>query len=182
LPEPANPKRYYELIEIYHVSIRLSLVRIFKEIGKILGKVVDFNGIQGHDLGMGNPQRAQERAQARILIADDDRQVRRLFAETLISEGYEVLEAPTGKKALDTLRSTVCDILILDLSMPDQDGFDVLRELRYEMPELKIVVISGYMQGAFLEAASFLGAMETLGKPTTPKILAETVRRILAQR
>ena len=117
----------------------------------------------------------------RIVLADDDAQVRKLFARKLESEGYEVIEAHTGKKALDSVRTGGCNLLILDLSMPGMDGFDVLRALHSEMPDLKVIVISGYMHGALLEAASFLGAMETLEKPTTPQLLADTVRRLLAE-
>ena len=116
----------------------------------------------------------------RILVADDDPQVLRFFVRILRTAGYEVVEAKDGKQALARLRTTPCSLLILDLSMPEMDGFDVLRVLHSEMPEMKVIAVSGYKEGALLPASSFLGAMETLHKPMTSQQLIDTVERLLA--
>src|SRR4051812_2787301 len=117
----------------------------------------------------------------RIVVADDDEQVRKLFGKSLRSRGYNVIEAADGREAMRTLRQNVCDLLVLDLAMPDMDGFEVLRALHEEMPDLKVIATSGYMKGAFLEAAHFLGAMETLSKPLSPVQLIDSVGRLLAE-
>jgi CheY-like chemotaxis protein len=116
---------------------------------------------------------------SRILVADDDLQVRKLFTRKLKSAGYDVSEAGTGQQALATLRSTRFQVLVLDLDMPDTDGFSVLKAVRSEMPHLRVLVISGYMQGQLLEAAEWFGAGATIGKANAPDLLVETVHRLL---
>lgn len=115
---------------------------------------------------------------ARVLVTDDDPQVRNLFATTLTDAGYVVTQAESGRKALDALRRDRYDVIVLDLNMPGVDGFDVLRAVRFEFPRVKALTISGYMDGAFLQASRCLGADLTLGKPSSPKSLVAAVRRL----
>jgi CheY-like chemotaxis protein len=130
---------------------------------------------------MADSETARSTSRPRILLADDDSQVRKLFARNLVSQGYHVDEASDGKEALASLRAAKYDLLILDLSMPEADGFEVLRVLNTEMRDIKVLAISGYMDGAFLAAASFLGAMETLQKPAALDALGRAVKRLLAE-
>src|SRR5947209_611255 len=90
---------------------------------------------------------------ARILVADDDPQVRKLFARKLRSAGYSVTEAKTGDETLATLRHSRFRLVVLDLDMPGTDGFEVLKTARTEWPHLRVLVVSGFMKGALLEAA-----------------------------
>lgn len=113
-------------------------------------------------------------------MADDESQVVKLFARKLRMAGYEVLGVSSGNAAMSALRSVTFDLLILDLDMPDIDGFDVLKTIRTEMPDLPVLVVSGYIQGALLEAATCLGAVATLSKVTAPESLVDTVRELLA--
>jgi two-component system response regulator YesN len=73
------------------------------------------------------------------------------------------------------------DLLVLDLNMPEPDGFDVLKTERSRFPYLRILVISGYLQGALLEAAKILGAIATLEKPVTAEALVGKVREVLGR-
>ena len=116
---------------------------------------------------------------SRILVADDDAQVRKVFARKLRSAGYGVSEAKTGEEALTLLRAMRFRLLVLDLDMPDIDGFQVLKMVRGEFPHIQILVVSGYLSGALLEAASYFGAARTLQKPTSPQLLVETARIML---
>ena len=128
---------------------------------------------------MGSQKKAA--AAPRILVVDDDPQVRRLFARKLRSAGYSVSEAQSGRQALVVLRGSRFDLMVLDLEMPDTDGFEVLKSMRSEQPHLRVLVISGYMQGGLLEAAEWFGATATIDKLTAPQSLVETARRLLGE-
>ena len=93
--------------------------------------------------------------------------------------GYAVETARTGTETLSAVRLSRYDLLILDLNIPQQDGFDVLKTVRVEMPYLRVLVISGYLQGALLEAAQWFGAVATLEKTLAPTQLVPMVQRIL---
>jgi len=116
---------------------------------------------------------------SRILLADDDPQVRRLFARRLRNAGYSVHEAKSGSEALSLLKNMRVHLLILDLAMPDKDGFEVLKVVKEEHPSVPVLVISGYMDGALLEAAECLGAAVSLDKARAGRMLLPTVRKIL---
>jgi len=73
------------------------------------------------------------------------------------------------------------DLLIIDLNMPEPDGFDLLRIEHARFPYLRIIVISGYLEGALLEAAKIFGAVATLQKPVSPTDLVNEVREVLGR-
>lgn len=114
-----------------------------------------------------------------ILIADDHPQVLKLFKRLLIKGGYSVTAVDSGAEALNILNNQPVDLLLLDLEMPQTDGFDILRNVRENRPGLRVLVISGYMNGAMLKASEFLGATATLNKTEAPARLLETVGRLL---
>ena len=114
----------------------------------------------------------------KILVVDDDQQVRELFAMWLELAGYGVSQAKSGTEALKSLRRERFDIMVLDLEMPDLDGFDVLKTTRSEFTDLKVLVVSGYLDGALLKAAECLGAAATLNKAEASKSLVKIVRRL----
>lgn len=121
---------------------------------------------------------------ARILLADDDPHVRRLFAGQLRSAGYRVIEAQSGLEALSLLRGLPFQLLVLDLDLklPDIDGFEVLKIVRSEFPRLQILALSSYLQGALLKAAECFGARLALDKTLAPRLLVETTRKLLGER
>lgn len=114
-----------------------------------------------------------------ILIVDDDHLVLEYLKTALEEHGYDVTATASGRQALDFLHSSLPDLLILDLNMPEPDGFDLLRIERSKYPYLRILVISGYLHGALLEAAKIFGAVATLQKPISSDMLIKTVREIL---
>jgi CheY-like chemotaxis protein len=89
--------------------------------------------------------------------------------------------AGSGRATLEELRAGWFDLLILDLDMPDLDGFDVLRIVRHEMPHVRVLVVSGYMQGKLLEAAHCLGADRTLDKIKAPRLLLPITKKLLGE-
>lgn len=118
---------------------------------------------------------------ARILVVDDDPQVLQVFAAMLESAGYSVTRAKSGSEGLETLRAKRFDILVLDLEMPGLDGFDVLKVTRAEFPELRVLVVSGYLDGALLKAAECLGANIALNKSHASRSLIKTVERLAGE-
>lgn len=117
----------------------------------------------------------------RILIVDDEPQVLKLFRSMLEEGGYSVAVA-CSSDATEALKTLDIDLLVLDLNMPEPDGFELLKKFHTSMPGLRIVVTSGYLEGALLEAAQLLGATATIPKATAPKVLVKTVDAILRKR
>ena len=114
-----------------------------------------------------------------ILVVDDNPDDRNLFKRMLEGAGYSVVESSSGREALTAVEKTRFDLMILDLSMPDLDGFDVLRAVRSKQPELKIVVVSGFLKGKMLEPAKSLGANATLDKNLASSVLVPIVSNLL---
>lgn len=114
-----------------------------------------------------------------ILVVDDNSKDRLAFRLLLESGGYSVVECTSGREAQAALEAAVFDLMTLDLSMPDGDGFEVLRVVRRRHPELKIVVVSGFLHGSMNEAAKLLGAAVALDKTVTAELLLPVVRDLL---
>jgi CheY-like chemotaxis protein len=114
-----------------------------------------------------------------ILIVDDNSVDRALFRAILEGAGYSVVESSSGKEALTAVEKTSFELMTLDLSMPEMDGFDVLRAVRSKHPELKIIVVSGFRHGSMNQAAKSLGAATTLDKNLATDLLLPMVRDLL---
>src|SRR5688500_16254141 len=112
----------------------------------------------------------------RVLIVEDDTDLRRVYRQALSMAGYEVQEARSGFEALRTLDSNPTDIVVLDLSLPGVDGFMVRHELSAHAHTRKIpvVVVTGVTQG--LEG---LEVNCLLRNPVTPEDLVGVVRKCL---
>src|SRR5437879_8375589 len=104
-------------------------------------------------------------AVARILVMDDDGTLRGAIRVALEAAGYEVMEAADGQAGLRLQREQGADLVLVDIFMPERDGLEVIRALRAEHPQPKIVAMSGggrTGQIEVLEAAAALGASRTL--------------------
>jgi CheY-like chemotaxis protein len=116
----------------------------------------------------------------RILVVDDEPSAQLFFEEVLSSAGYYVTVVGTSRLALAQVRSREFDLAVVDLSLPDEDGFEVIRQMRSESRELKILAISGFMVGKVLHRALSAGATDTLPKPILPETLLRAVYRLIA--
>ena len=85
----------------------------------------------------------------KILVVDDDENVREVLADLLLLEGHEVLLAEDGEKALSLFEQERPDLIITDLGMPGISGWEVSRKVKSMQPSIKVIVISGW--GATLE-------------------------------
>ncbi|MDX2179695.1 MAG: response regulator [Bryobacteraceae bacterium] len=116
----------------------------------------------------------------RILVVDDEREVRLYFCNLLKEAGYEVLGASDGSEAVAAMRQSAADLILLDLVMPEQEGLETIQLMRAEFPAAKIVAISGKFEGKFLSVARHLGAHVALAKPVDGEKLLATIRELLA--
>jgi len=101
----------------------------------------------------------------RVLLVDDEPAIRRFLRLSFDAEGYQVEEAGDGKVALDMLRTKAPDLLILDLGLPDLDGFEVIRQLRDLGSSIPIVVLSSRTDEKGKVQALDLGADDYVTKP-----------------
>ena len=104
----------------------------------------------------------------RILLVDDDDVARETLADMLAENGYHVVEAKTGRVAMDRLRRASFDLLITDLIMPEMDGLELIRAVRAQDTELPIIAMSaaGSQFGFdFLPYAKAFGANGMILKP-----------------
>jgi CheY-like chemotaxis protein len=115
----------------------------------------------------------------RVLVIDDDRQILRLFKRILEDGGVSVVVVNSGQRALDLLRDQAFRVVVLDMRMPETDGFGVLRALRSGVRRPRIVAVSGFMHGELLGAAEFLGADAAISKADAPSLLLDTVKDLL---
>ncbi|HTQ52249.1 MAG TPA: response regulator [Candidatus Acidoferrales bacterium] len=111
----------------------------------------------------------------RILLIEDDSNLRRMLYYDLIEAGYTVSEAIHGADGLRQLHAHPADLVITDMLMPEMDGVETVQQLRRSFPGLKIIAISGGGLASpdhYLKIAQKLGADKTLKKPFTfPELL-----------
>ncbi len=119
----------------------------------------------------------------RILVVDDEAQMRTMLAQMLEDEGYEVHTAEHGEEGLTRIRQTRFDLVITDMIMPVKDGLKFIMELLKDYPDLKIMAISGggaIKAERYLNMAGYLGDIATLEKPFKREVLLDMVRKQLA--
>ena len=120
----------------------------------------------------------------RLLIVDDDLDTLRLIGLMLERQGYEIIAASNGKQALDLAKSELPDLIILDVMMPDLDGYEVARRLRADEDTLKIPIIMFTAKSQMDDRVTGIeaGADAYLTKPTQPRELFAHIKAMLARR
>ncbi len=121
---------------------------------------------------------------AKILIVDDDPDIMESKRVVLESAGYEIMVASDGKKGISAFREKLPDLVITDILMPEKEGLEIIRELKRDFPEVKIIAISGGVnikpeEEDYLKMAKQFGAIRTLTKPIEQEELLEAVRECL---
>src|SRR5207245_10133912 len=100
-----------------------------------------------------------------ILVVDDEAEIREGLEMLLSSEGYDVASAETGDAGLAKLEEQPFDLLLLDVSLPDRNGLELLREIRRRDPFLSVVLITAYGSIDMARAAFKSGAQDYITKP-----------------
>ena len=115
----------------------------------------------------------------RILVIDDDAEIRALLRQMLERSGYEVMDAPDGVEGIRLYREKPADLVITDIGMPDISGKDVARIIKKANPETKVVLCSGW--GVQLDETEMkqLGVEVVITKPFDRENIIATINRIL---
>ena len=121
---------------------------------------------------------------ASILVVDDNRMNRLKFARELEKKGHEVSVAEDGQKALDMLRSKTFDLVLLDVVMPEVDGFQVLEQMKQDshLQKIPVIMVSAADEAESVDRCLSLGASDFLTKPVDRELLHARVAESLAKR
>lgn len=120
-----------------------------------------------------------------ILIIDDDETIIKLMAQFLERAGYEVLTADNGHEGIDKYRTFRPDLIVLDIAMPELNGFEVTKTIRQIQhtegwPRTPIIILTAYARSFFISAGSEAGIDSYLTKPILPEQLLEHLNQFLA--
>ena len=118
-----------------------------------------------------------------ILVVDDESEIREGLELLLRGEGYGVSSAETGESGLAKLEQHPYDLLLLDVSLPDRNGLDLLKEIRRRDPQLSVVLITAYGSIDMARAAFKNGAMDYITKPwSNDELLAQVAQAVESRR
>jgi DNA-binding NtrC family response regulator len=118
-----------------------------------------------------------------ILVVDDEAEIREGLELLLTSEGYGVESADTGESGLTKLEEQPFDLLLLDVSLPDRNGLEMLREIRRRDPFLSVVLITAYGSVDMARAAFKGGALDYITKPwSNDELLAQVAQAVEGRR
>ncbi len=115
----------------------------------------------------------------KILVADDSWLQRQMLGDILKSQGYEVMEAVDGKDAIEKLGDEMPDCLVLDLLMPEVDGFGVLESINNNELNIPVVVFSADIQDTTRKKCFDLGAKGFVAKPLREDQLLAEIGKVL---
>lgn len=119
---------------------------------------------------------------SRILLVDDDAQVRKMLKITLERAGYQVVEAADGVEAVQAYDKETIDLVITDIVMPEKEGIETIMELKTVNPAVRIIAISGggrINPEDYLKWAQRFGVANTFTKPVDREELLASVRDLM---
>ena len=121
-------------------------------------------------------------AEGRILVVDDDEEVRKSVRLTLTKAGYDVVEAEDGEKGVEAIRSgdnpIAVDTIICDIHMPKVNGMEAIGYFRQQFPSVPVIVLTGQPDLSGATTLFKQGIVEYLTKPVTPEKLTEAVNKV----
>lgn len=118
-------------------------------------------------------------APRRVLIVDDEVDLRTLLGDVLQVAGYEVSTAGDGLEALEILKTEEFDAALLDVQMPNMNGIQVLRHITEHYPKMKSIVLTGYADLNHAAEARRYGAVDFISKPYTLEDIVGALERSL---
>ncbi len=119
---------------------------------------------------------------ARILVVDDDFQVRLVLEKMLVKNGYDVVLADNGDEGLKHFRNEQFDLVLTDIIMPEKDGIELIRIMKKERPDAKIIAFSGGGRLGtedYLEVSKKFGANEVLTKPVDKSTILGCIKGLI---
>jgi two-component system KDP operon response regulator KdpE len=118
----------------------------------------------------------------RVLVVDDEPPIRRLLRTSLVSQGFQVVEAANGREALEQIEPAAPDLILLDLGLPDIQGHELIRRLREQGSSVPILVLSSRTDETGKVEALDLGADDYVTKPFGTDELFARIRAALRHR
>jgi len=121
---------------------------------------------------------------ARILIAEDERDIRDLIKFTLSFGGYEVVDATNGEEAVEAAKREIPDLILMDVRMPRKTGYEACAEIKADprLKDIPVIFLSAKGQDAEIQAGMQAGATEYLLKPFAPDQLIQRIQSVLGRR
>jgi len=126
---------------------------------------------------MSKPEKTPLSNKHTILVVDDDPEIVTLLSKILLNEGYNVMDAQNGRKALRKVEKGGIDLVILDLIMPEMGGIEVLKRLGDIAPKLPVIVLTGHGDLQTAREAMMLGAYEYITKPFVADFVKAVVKK-----
>jgi len=123
-----------------------------------------------------------EKEQKRILIVDNETNVRTVFSDVLRKENYIVKGAKDGPEAIKAVDEETFDLALVDLRMPRMDGIEVLETIKKRKPQIPVIIYTGYGSVTTAVEAMRKGAADYLNKPFSPEDLKSCIRKALEGR
>jgi len=121
---------------------------------------------------------------AKILIVDDETEIRKMLQRVLGRSGHTLFEASNGQEAIEQLQRHSHDLVITDIVMPEKEGLETIMQIRRDFPDVKIIAMSGggrISATHYLEMAQTIGADRTFAKPFDRTDVINAVRELLGQ-
>ena len=126
---------------------------------------------------MSKPEKTPLSNKHTILVVDDDPEIVTLLSKILLNEGYNVMDAQNGRKALRKVEKGGIDLVILDLIMPEMGVIEVLKRLGDIAPKLPVIVLTGHGDLQTAREAMMLGAYEYITKPFDADFVKAVVKK-----
>lgn len=114
-----------------------------------------------------------------ILLIDDDAVAHKLVQYSLLSENYSLSSAYGGREGIEMLQESKYDLCLLDMEMPDVNGFEVLKWIRKNNQKIKVIFITAERNIEVIRRSEELGADDYITKPINPKILKESIKSLI---
>jgi len=127
-----------------------------------------------------------ESCNGRVLVVDDESDIRKVVRLTLQKAGYHVLEAENGEKAIETINSgenrLLLDVIICDIRMPKVNGIEAIAYFRQNYPRVPLIVLTGFPDTDMATSLLRQGVVDYLVKPVEGEKLKASVARAMGQR
>lgn len=117
----------------------------------------------------------------KILVVEDQEDNRRIVRDLLTSAGFQLLEAVTGQEGVRMAETNKPDLILMDIQMPEMDGYEATRQIKAMMRHIPIIVITSYALSGDADKAMAAGADAYVSKPFSPRDLLATIKKFLPQ-
>tara|TARA_B110000116_G_C16379303_1_gene377804 strand:- start:157 stop:549 length:393 start_codon:yes stop_codon:yes gene_type:complete len=125
--------------------------------------------------------KGKQKRRLKILIVDDNPEIRKLLGEILERKGYEIQSTDKAKQVLSVIERGKADLCLLDLNMPAVSGFDLLKLIRRRHFRIPIIVVSAYISESVAKDLAVTGVQGMVAKPFKNDRIVEEIQRVAKQ-